>query len=385
MQVFETFHTDRQEYDRRLSIGNRMIQQWRSRGAPTDEGTALVDWFTRASAVSKPGAVGRLPDSNVSPPHETSPDALPVPRQNRKPRRRPRTAQQPDRRRRIDAAPIAPSDPTLAPKQKSDWTFTRIPQMLPSQELPPLTSELELATPRLSGIAPQRTNAPAPHAAPPTANSSAVELPHRRVDESLERTTVGLLPKRMTQRLPVPGPSPQRHGAPAPDVTGESPDFDLWSPASAASIQVEPSPAPASNVTMATPSSESPIDLSVLAARIRSSNLRLSEIESELARNGLWDSKRLRPLVDRFEQMLSGRRLSELYYGALNRVERQRVAPFSPVRPTMTMLSQRLFEARVAATEDTVFFPPDSDEVNELQTLAQTVESWKHNIHERDD
>jgi len=151
-----------------------------------------------------------------------------------------------------------------------------------------------------------------------------------------------------------------------------------------ASTLPKPFPAASINVESAVPETESAvasntgqIDLAVLAARIRASNLRLAEIDSELSENGFWDAKRLRPLVDRFDRMLSGRRLSKLYFEALSQSEQQRVTTLKPIQPTINLLAQRLFEARVAVAEDPVFEPTDSLEADELQELINVIDSWK--------
>ena len=84
-----------------------------------------------------------------------------------------------------------------------------------------------------------------------------------------------------------------------------------------------------------------------------------------------------RPLVDRFDRMLSGRRLSELYFEALSQSERQRVTTLKPLQPTINILAQRLFEARVAVAEDPIFEPTDSLEAEQLQEMINVIDTWK--------
>jgi hypothetical protein len=62
IQVYETFHSDRAEYDRRIALWNQLESQWRDAGEPSDEQFNLIFWLVGATTQSRPDAVGPLPE-----------------------------------------------------------------------------------------------------------------------------------------------------------------------------------------------------------------------------------------------------------------------------------------------------------------------------------
>ena len=400
MQVFATFRADRLEYDRRVRIGNRILQQWELWGEPKDQADLLVDWFTQASQATKSGAGTPLPRYPLATVEDRSPsveaDAVktpanepakrPVEEPANKPakrpveehniRRVPRTTQSPRRRSRKLEDFSTPANSLPPAKVDTAWTIERQPQWVEDPQQTPVLSAVEATTPDDGSRLTEKPNQPLPQT---SLTDATGDLLKRREDPLQESSTVGRLSKQTAGKFSIPGPSPlPQHRADSPVDVPES-LFDALSAAPTDPFSyADHRPTPSTKIVVASSVNESPVDLSVLAARIRASNLRLSEIESELAISGLWDVERLRPLVDQFESMLVARRLSQLYYQALDEIDRQRVAPFASIDATMVMLTQRLFEARAVATEDPVFFPADSREFLELQKLTRTVESWKN-------
>ncbi len=55
IQVYETFHLDRPEYDLRRGEWEQIEQSWRNAGSPAAEQAKLVKWLTNATAQSGPG------------------------------------------------------------------------------------------------------------------------------------------------------------------------------------------------------------------------------------------------------------------------------------------------------------------------------------------
>ena len=432
MQVFETFRADRLEYDRRVRIGNQILQQWESRGEPKDQAERLVDWFSQASKATEDGLelpvsrddeltmedqiesaagnVGRTPvetpaetlgtdpvERSIETPAErlgTDPakqsvetaaetlvtDPLKQSIETPKDRPVPKTTQTPRRQSRRPANLATPLN--SLPPLKFDSNRGGKPQF-ESHDVPrqtPEVSALEPRMPRDGGSLIRKTDQPLPHT---SLTDETRNLLKRREHPLKESSRQSQLSKQTGKEFSVLGPSPSVQDLVASSVDVPESLFEALSETRADPFSsAEHDPIPSARMVVTSLSQESPVDLTVLASRIRASNLRLAEIESELATNGLWDLERLRPLVEQFEAMLAARQLSRLYYEALNELDRQRVAPFSSVDATVSMLTKRLFEARAVATEDPVFFPVDSREFSELQKLTQTVESWNRYLQE---
>ena len=137
-------------------------------------------------------------------------------------------------------------------------------------------------------------------------------------------------------------------------------------------------PAPVAAAPDAPESSTSPVDLAVLASRIRAFNLTLAEIESELSGPGPLRVERLAMLIDQVDRLFRGRRLSQLYYDALTPRQKQRVDPFASAELTLNLLDQRLFEAQVTLMDD---HPepdrqPQQSDIEQLRSLSDRVKSW---------
>ena len=141
-------------------------------------------------------------------------------------------------------------------------------------------------------------------------------------------------------------------------------------------LPVVPVPAPISSDAEELP--QSPVDLAVLASRIRAFNLTLAEIESELSGPGPFRAERLALLIDQVDRLFHGRRLSQLYYDALTPRQKQRVDSFASADLTLNLLDQRLFEAQVTLMDDN----PERDqrprqwEIEQLRSLSERVKSW---------
>ena len=402
MQVFQSYHTNRAEYDRRIEAGDRVLEGWSTRGKPETEQSQLLDWFRQATDATKAGLESPLPlfdptdEVTQRPQLETpqlSPDITPKPMKPEPPRnstpqeifQRPDTELKSDRRRRETGPIVSPQPPTLDPQPGTEPTIARdVPVPSRPRTVPP-TVRLQASQPKsnpteIIQITPREA---APQATPPRQRLQR----SRRTTSTFPEPDATLGRQADAGLLKVPGPAnldepadigliPQLETERSVELADETPRdaSTLRKPFPPASIDLE---AAISRMESAVASRTGQIDLAVLAARIRASNLRLAEIDSELSENGLWDVERLRPLVDRFDRMLSGRRLSELYFEALSQSERQRVTTLKPLQPTINLLAQRLFEARVAVAEDPIFEPTDSLEAEQLQEMINVIDTWK--------
>jgi hypothetical protein len=300
MQSFQSFRSNRREYDRRVSYAQDIIRQWSRLGAPASERSSLLEFLDQAAVAARRG--------QPMPKFEFSKAAMSV-----KVHRRANPAGSDRRRkRRAPTDIVAPELPVLPRQPDRDW-------------------------------------------APPRAgktNRTVASLSTVRLESRVPRATR----YRMASR-PVPA-SPITH------------QQRSSSPAAAIS----------SKTARGNTADESPVDLTLLAARIRASNLKLSEVESELMARGQWDVQRLEPLVHQFDEILSGRRLSRLYYDALNDSERKQLfTAISPPQPVLSLLSQRWFEARVASSDAAAEgeWPNDDVDSNRLESIARTIDLWK--------
>jgi hypothetical protein len=62
IQVYQTFHLDREEFDRRRAEWHRLEQAWIAAGKPDSNTPLLVDWLEEAKEQSAPDAIGPLPE-----------------------------------------------------------------------------------------------------------------------------------------------------------------------------------------------------------------------------------------------------------------------------------------------------------------------------------
>lgn len=61
IQIYQSFHNDRAEYDRRQAEAASVQQAWSDAGASDEEQPKLIDWLTSAAARSRTDGIGELP------------------------------------------------------------------------------------------------------------------------------------------------------------------------------------------------------------------------------------------------------------------------------------------------------------------------------------
>jgi hypothetical protein len=61
IQVYDTFHLDRAEYDQRRAEWTRLEAAWQTAGKPNRDLPALLNWLAAATAQSQPESIGSLP------------------------------------------------------------------------------------------------------------------------------------------------------------------------------------------------------------------------------------------------------------------------------------------------------------------------------------
>jgi hypothetical protein len=63
IQVYETFRSDRPEFDRRRAEWRQLEQSWEAAGKPDRDMPALLDWLSDATAQSQNDSIGELPEA----------------------------------------------------------------------------------------------------------------------------------------------------------------------------------------------------------------------------------------------------------------------------------------------------------------------------------
>jgi hypothetical protein len=61
IQIYESFHNDRAEYDRRQAEAASVEKAWSDAGASDEEQYKLIDWLESATTRSRTDAIGELP------------------------------------------------------------------------------------------------------------------------------------------------------------------------------------------------------------------------------------------------------------------------------------------------------------------------------------
>jgi hypothetical protein len=61
IQVYETYRTERAEYDRRRALGDQLLREWENAGNPEEPAAQMIEWFLAARDASLPDAQAQLP------------------------------------------------------------------------------------------------------------------------------------------------------------------------------------------------------------------------------------------------------------------------------------------------------------------------------------
>src|SRR5260221_7808164 len=63
IQVYDTFHSDRPEFDRRRAEWRQLEQSWEAAAKPDRDVPALLDWLAEATVQSQSDSIGDLPEA----------------------------------------------------------------------------------------------------------------------------------------------------------------------------------------------------------------------------------------------------------------------------------------------------------------------------------
>jgi hypothetical protein len=118
IQVYQTFHADRDEFDRRRAIWRELYTQWIEQGQDREEAIRLAEWLESATYASRAQSRGPLPEWNESWNKSISPrsriEASPHPSDTLMP----------------PVAPLARRRPAVAPIERTTPTLPELPRVV---------------------------------------------------------------------------------------------------------------------------------------------------------------------------------------------------------------------------------------------------------------
>lgn len=197
-RVYDTFHADRAEYERRLEAGDRMMSAWNKTGRAFAFNILMIDWLEKAIASSQAGATAGLPPipkfELAAPPNAG--DKQPP---------KPKEGEQPNKPKSPDETPSTPKPappeknptPKPAPPEKN-----RAPENDDSQSADPPKKESAPAS-----VTPTKASEPVKSSPPPSSGAATLSEPP---------ITVQRRPPAEPAR-----PSPRAEKAPRPTPAGE--------------------------------------------------------------------------------------------------------------------------------------------------------------------
>jgi hypothetical protein len=122
----------------------------------------------------------------------------------------------------------------------------------------------------------------------------------------------------------------------------------------------------------------SEVDLEVLAVKIRSINLSLTAIESELLEQQEWSVDRLEAALDDLSRLIDKASLVRTYYMAITEAQRELIEPPLDVGPLKASLAQRAFETRIRLTGvNRERIDPADDRPQRLERISEVLQQWK--------
>ncbi|MCA9212959.1 MAG: hypothetical protein KDB27_07840 [Planctomycetales bacterium] len=196
----------------------------------------------------------------------------------------------------------------------------------------------------------------------------------RKLDTDLQvatpKATAGQRPKPV-KRSVVAKHQPERLTDPIviEQVTNGQPSF-------VAAFQRPPDPFIDEDISNAT------VNVAVLTAQIESTNLKLETIEGLLHPQS---SPRLFPdeliaMADELEQARQRQEVSKIYLDLLSPAARQQIPELVNVKPIVSLLARRLFDAQIHAHERLASSPNEqhTHDVELLQQLSRRIRQWQN-------
>ncbi len=336
MQVYESFRTNRPLLDHRLATADALLRDWRERGAPSGEIPDLVTWFRQATEVAR--------NRDASP----IPQYIPI-RSSDSPAEEPPT--------QIDGVPSAGVVPSQdGPSAASRPSAPDITQSIPRQPSP-------AAPPQARSSGNQRTPPPArPH----NRRKPPDELPPLDVNEFAPEKP---LPRHLATGDRLPSIRLQTSSA---RQTSASHSLVAPAPPTRVDEYMEPTP----HAAAAQPTE---VDLGVLSAKIRSFNLSLQAVESELLPDHEWTVAALEGQLHDLTQLIDAAGLLQIYYEAIAYEQRELLEPMMDTGPVRALFAQRAFETRIRLTDEARDDGSGivADRLDRLERISEVMQRWK--------
>ena len=196
-------------------------------------------------------------------------------------------------------------------------------------------------------------------------------MPHATRTQTPSRPDRGSL--ELNQAVPSPTGSLQ-HLPPQGEVTKQAPPTHSSTPSTDVTTT--------ETNAVSTPSSRTEVDLSVLSAKIESTNLQLETIDAQLHRNARLFPDELVAIADELDLARQSHELSRTYIRLLPADQIERIPELVPVEPIVDSFSRLLFKSQIRAHKrlaDAV--TPNLDHEKDIQTLrdlAHRVRTWQN-------
>ncbi|MBJ43595.1 MAG: hypothetical protein CMJ80_10045 [Planctomycetaceae bacterium] len=382
--TYQQFRSNRTEFDRRIAAAEQVTAEWKQHGEPADRMAEIVDWFKVAQKSqrlpTKPNyrktskipahhdAIKQLdhePPDKVVIQNQIQPTPQNVQQENTpKPIKQldheppdkvviqnqiqpaPKNAQQKNTPEPIKQLDHEPPDKVIIQNQ-----IQPAPQNVQQKNIPEPIKQLDYKPPGKVVI--QNQIQPAPKnvqqentpVAPLKSNSTKPLLASDFTSPRIKDTEVRVTRKPVfSQRRRRSAPfSEIRTHEPEPSVSLAGPKQSFIEPPSDDGLFVQPPPIE---------NTKPPFNLEVLTAKIRSLNLSLTQIESDLAVDREWPLVDLEATTKQLAKLLREYDLVMTYFNVTPpRFHSQMMVPLEPTT-SVALLAQRLFELKIRLAND---------------------------------
>jgi hypothetical protein len=381
LQIYHSFRTQREEYDRRKAAWDHVAAAWEAAGQRADQHPLLLEWLQEAIRASSPDTIGPLPEL----PDFGVPLKGPQPKPTtQEPALRPPTTLEVGRdsnvgrlasQRGSEPAEPASASSSFAPVLPRAGAVHSGPNQPPGQTASSekadgrRASVTSLSTSSLPGVEPKELLVSTPAQRGGATGSSPAE----RSTSLPTKTTPPVAPKQRPSA--VESPSVSRPTTPVLPYRPSQPEASHASPG-----QAQPALPSVVSVPPRAPSAliepeHAIINQTELSARILGGNLALKECEAELDKDQPWTVERLAPLVERLKTVMIQRHDCALLCDLVPEAERSQLGVFESSQPVITALGKRILEAtRRAESKD---YPGTEaerkQELHALEQLARTL------------
>ncbi len=370
--VYQTFHADREQLDRRMEAGRLVFERWRQTGSLADDRPVLLDWITGATSRIRTGDA-KLPAMPAFGSHPVEviaakPVIPAVPETPRLPLPLPAPAPQvPSQTSKIPRpakpesipAPVA-APPVAARPLNTPFPINAEPVAAPPAwpNVPRVARQIDIVTPNVAAAASTVKVAPAKPRRPPIGTRDPKLLAE--------------LPEAIT---PDTGPTPRREPIasqprvaavevpalpPVPTIVQKSPPAQLPSPQAPATPR-EILHADANDVR---------IDVSELTARVAGYNLALAKLAERLQLERRFKAAELAICVDELSDLNRRGADLQLYTYLISPEERIGVGRMEAPDVAIALLGNRIFSLR-ARLLDSPFEGTIDEQQAELATLEK--------------